>query len=125
MSPEILHPEHFGFEKGRATKASDCYALGMVTLEVLTGQPPFANDTEWVAMQKVLNYEHPRRPEGLWFTDSLWEMLKQCWATQPKDRPSVEAMLECFVQASKTWQPDTLLVDNANGVEEVQAQKRT
>ena len=124
MSPEILNPELFGFEKGRATKASDCYALGMVALEVLTGQPPFPGVSELMVMQKVLNCEHPGRPEGLWFTDGLWEILKQCWATQPKDRPSVEAVLECFVQASKIWQPDTLLLDKDSEVEEVQAQKR-
>ena len=105
MSPELLHPAHFGFEKGRATKASDCYALGMVTLEVLTGQPPFSNDSEWIVMQKVLNCEQPGRPEGPWFADDLWEMLRQCWATNPNSRPSIEIVLGCFVQASGTWNP--------------------
>ena len=40
MSPELLHPEQFGSDYGRPTKESDCYALGMVIYEVLTGQPP-------------------------------------------------------------------------------------
>ena len=118
MSPELLHPDHFGFAKGKATKASDCYALGMVTLEVLTGQRPFPNDSEWIVMQRVLNCEHPERPEGPWFADDLWEMLELCWATEPKSRPGIEAMLECFVQASRTWQPHTLLGDNGGGVED-------
>ena len=118
MSPELLHPDHFGFAKCKATKASDCYALGMVTLEVLTGQHPFPNDSEWIVMQKVINCEHPERPGGLWFVDDLWEMLKQCWATQPKSRPSIKAMLECFAEASRTWQPHTLPVDKGSGVED-------
>ena len=118
MSPEILYPEHFGFEKGRATKASDCYALGMVALEVLTGQPPFPGVSELIVMQKVLNCEHPGRPEEIWFTDDLWEMLRQCWATQPKGRPSIEAMLECFSQTSRAWQPHIPLVDKGSGAEE-------
>ena len=118
MSPELLHPDHFGFAKGKATKASDCYALGMVTLEVLTGRPPFSNDSEWIVMQKVVNCEHPGRPEGPWFTDDLWETLKQCWATQPKSRPRIRVMLEYFVQASRTWQPHTSPVDMGSGVEE-------
>ena len=37
MSPELLYPEKFGGSDGRPTKQSDCYALGMVVYEVLTG----------------------------------------------------------------------------------------
>ena len=43
MSPELLDPERFGLQDGRPTKRSDCYALGMVILEVLSGKPPFPN----------------------------------------------------------------------------------
>lgn len=110
MSPELLNPAHFGFQKGRPTKASDCYALGMVTLEVLSGKVPFAHDTEWIVMQKVLNCEHPERPEGPWFADDLWGILKQCWTTHPESRPSIEVVLECFVQFSTTWKPHSPLV---------------
>lgn len=37
--------------------------------------------------------ERPERPkgvEGVWFTDDLWRMLSQCWASQPESRPSVD-----------------------------------
>ena len=36
MSPELLDPERFGFDKDdrRPTKQADCYALGMVVYEV-------------------------------------------------------------------------------------------
>ena len=40
---------------------------------------------------------------GAWFTDDLWGMLKLCWATRSTSRPSIEAVLECFVQVSRTW----------------------
>lgn len=43
MSPELLHPEEFGFKHSRPTEKSDCYALGMVILEVLSGAPPFTH----------------------------------------------------------------------------------
>lgn len=33
MSPELLDPERFN-SKGRLTRESDCYALGMVVYEV-------------------------------------------------------------------------------------------
>ena len=42
MSPELLDPGRFNLTEGRRTKESDCYALGMVIYEVLSGQAPFA-----------------------------------------------------------------------------------
>ena len=77
----------------------------MVALEVLSGQPPFANCTTELAVQKVLGGEHPGRPKGAWFTDYLWGILELCWKTQPKSRPRIEAVLECFVQGSRDWRP--------------------
>jgi len=108
MSPERLHPDQFGFEDSRPTKQSDCYALGMVMYEVLSGQAPFAPLMDLVVMRKVLDGEHPARPEGakgVWFTDDLWGMMELCWATQPEDRPNVAAVLECLEQVSRDWEP--------------------
>jgi len=108
MSPEILNPDLFGFKDSRPTKESDYYALGMVVLEVLSGQPPFASDKDFIVMRKVIDGEHPGRPEGpeaSWFTDGLWRMLEQCWAMPPESRPSIEAALECLERVSRTWKP--------------------
>ena len=71
MSPELLHPQLFGFEDSRPTKESDCYALGMVIVEVLTGQAPFARDNGVAVMRKVLDGERSERPKEVWFTDDL------------------------------------------------------
>ena len=106
MSPELLNPHWFNHQYGQPTKESDCYALGMVTLEVLSGQAPFAQYKDLDIVWKVIKGEHPGRPkgvEGAWFTDDLWGMLELCWATQPTSRPSAEAMLECFIQVSRVW----------------------
>ena len=108
MSPELLDPERFGFESSRPTRESDCYALGMVVLEVLTGQAPFPNYSELVVIRKVVDGERPGRPQGaeaVWFTDDLWVMLEKCWSSQPDVRPTVEAVLERLEQGSITWQP--------------------
>jgi hypothetical protein len=108
MSPERLDPVRFGIRDGRPTKESDCYALGMVILEVLSGQVPFTRDChEFMVMNKVLEGERPERPqgvEGMWFTDDLWATLQTCWSHQPIDRPAVEAVFECLIRA-----PETLL----------------
>ena len=108
MSPERLNPIQFGIKDSRPTRESDCYALGMVILEVLSGQIPFTRDcNDFMVMSKVLDDERPGRPqgaEGKWFTEDLWVKLQVCWSRKPDDRPTVEAMLKCLIQASTTWQ---------------------
>ena len=89
-------------------KESDRYALGMVILEVLTGQPPFPRYIGLTVMRKVVDGEHPERPQGLeavWFTDDLWGTLGQCWSPQPEVRPTVELVLEPLERGSTAWRP--------------------
>ena len=115
MSPELLHPERFGSKNARPTKESDCYALGMVILEVLTGQAPFPHCRNMIVMRKIVEGEHPDRPHGpeaAWFTDDLWGMLEQCWSPKPKLRPAVEGILERLEQGSATWKSLPLSADS-------------
>ena len=108
MSPELLDPEQFGSKNGRPTKESDCYALGMVILEILTGRVPFPRCSNPVVFGKIIKGKHPGRPKGpeaVWFTDALWGMLKQCWLDKPKLRPTVEGVLECLERSLETWKP--------------------
>jgi len=118
MSPEILDPDMFGFKDSRPTKESDCYALGMVVLEVLSGRPPFTPDKDFIVMRKVIDGERPGRPEGsdgAWFTDDLWRMLELCWTAQPDSRPSIEAVLECLERVSGTRKPPSQQVGEGVG----------
>ena len=100
MSPERLDPVRFGVKHSWPTRESDCYALGMVILEVLSGEVPFTRDcTELMVMQKVLEGGRPGRPqgaEGVQFTDQLWGTLQRCWLPQPTDRPAVQGVLKCL-----------------------------
>ena len=98
-SPEFLNPEQFGLKDCRPTRESDCYALGMVIYEVLSGETPFAQYKNTVVILKVMDGECPRIPQGtraVWFTDGLWEMLELCWKSQPRDRPSLKTLLQCL-----------------------------
>ena len=97
MSPEILDPEGFGLKESRLTKESDCYALGMVIYEILSGRAPFASSL--APILKILRGDRPERPqgaEGVSFTDGIWRMLERCWNTQPSKRISAETVLLCL-----------------------------
>ena len=108
MSPELLDPEPFGCKSDQPTEKSDCYALGITILEVLSGKLPFHYYKDLTVMQKILDCEQPERPtgpEGLWFTDDLWEMLRLCWSPKPNDRPSIELVLGKLEHGLITWVP--------------------
>ena len=91
MSPELLNPQQFGFKKIHPTESSDCYALGMVIYETISGCLPFHRHRGIAVALKVLEGERP--PRETWFTDSLWGMLEMCWESQPAIRPSIEEVL--------------------------------
>ena len=105
MSPELISPEQFGYKDCRPTKESDCYALGMVILEVLSGKVPFQRYPDFLVIVKVIEGIRPKRPGGGLFTNELWGILGQCWAAQPGSRPSIEVVLKCLGRVSRTWVP--------------------
>ena len=108
MSPELHDPDRFGMKDGRPTKESDCYALGMVIYEVLSGHVPFPKCTAPIVIRKVMEGERPGRPQGTrgaWFTDDLWRMLELCWKPQPDDRPGPGAILQCLEEVPRPSRP--------------------
>ena len=108
MGPELISPQQFGFEDGRPTRYSDCYALGMVVYEVLSGHIPFHQHTDYVVALRVLHGERPGRPQGMeraWFTDDVWGVLERCWAPRRDNRPSIESVLQILDEASRSWKP--------------------
>jgi len=106
MSPELIAPRDFGFDNRRPTKPSDCYALGMVIYETISGNLPFHEHAD---LEVLLNVPRGGRPSrGVRFTHSLWKMLEQCWAPRPNNRPSIEDVrlrLEAFSNSSEQPYP--------------------
>lgn len=97
MGPELLHPQMFGLNDGSPSTESDCYALGMVIYEVLSGQVPFASYTDARVARVVLDGERPLRPQGdqgKLFADEIWEILCLCWKQRPSDRLSAGGVLK-------------------------------
>ena len=98
MSPELIAPEQFGSKKSRPTKTSDCYALGMVIYEIISGNLPFHEHADLAVFVKVLKGDRPTRRAR--FTNDLWKMLESCWTPQPNDRPSIGDVLRCLEAVS-------------------------
>ena len=108
MSPELIDPESFNLTESRPTKESDCYALGMVIYEVLSGQTPFAPSRGLPIILKVMGGERPKRPqgkEGALFTDDLWRTLQYCWKTDPDKRVDAKVVLQCLERTSLLPRP--------------------
>ena len=98
MSPERISPQDFGCKTSRPSKPSDCYSLGMVIYEIISGNVPFHEDRDLTVFVKVLKGERPHREVG--FANSLWNMVEQCWMPQPSHRPNVEDVLRCLETCS-------------------------
>ena len=114
MSPELLYPQKFGLERSRPSQSSDCYALGMVILEVLSDEVPFSRHQGYVVVQMVLADERPERPKRAWFTDDLWRTLGQCWLPRPTDRTTVDAVLQCLERVPRQWEPLPPIVEDVD-----------
>ena len=115
MGPELIAPKEFGLKTTRPTKSSDCYSLGMVIYEAISGSIPFHEDADLAVFLKVVRGERPSRGAG--FPESLWEKLEQCWKPHPDARPSVEDVLQCLERCNL---PDTGAPSTGDSLQETQ-----
>jgi serine/threonine-protein kinase len=83
-TPEYMAPEQW---QGKATAASDQYALGVVLFELLTGQKPYSAETPLAVALKVMSEPLPR-PSDLVpeIPEDVEKVLYKALARDPQDR---------------------------------------
>ena len=97
MAPELLLPTKFGLEKMAPSKEADVYAFGVTMYQVLTGKRPFRPVRKAGIIRAVISGERPTKPENaeeIGMTDSLWNLLRDCWKEDRKTRPNIHHVVD-------------------------------
>ncbi|KAF5352790.1 hypothetical protein D9756_006204 [Leucocoprinus leucothites] len=97
QAPELLESE-----LSEPTASADIYAFGCIMYEIFTGQLPFFELSQPVRVMKViLDGRRPTKPtptHPAWkrwgLTEAIWELMKQCWETEPEGRPLAVDMVK-------------------------------
>ena len=66
--------------------------------QVLTGDVPFGDKSDWEAISAVLVGNRPSRPEHC--TDDLWGLIQRCWDEDPGSRPMILEVSQTFSSVS-------------------------
>ena len=97
-TPQYLSPEQ-ALGKG-ATGASDLYALGIITQEMLTGRKPFDSGSAVATALAQVNDPPPPLPD--WVPSDLRRIVDQSLAKDPADRPTSAAAVAAALGMSVT-----------------------
>jgi serine/threonine protein kinase len=76
------------------SQMSDVFSFGLILYELLTGQPVFAKELtpEEIAFKVAVKHALPDIPEFVF--PSARELITDCWAEEPGDRPCFEDIVD-------------------------------
>ncbi|GIM09673.1 hypothetical protein Vretimale_13525 [Volvox reticuliferus] len=85
MTPAPGAPARYGF-------ATDVWAVGIVTFELLTGLPPFASDCRYQAESRICSSLPPIFPHSI--SPMARDFILRALAPIPGDRPTIRQLME-------------------------------
>jgi len=88
-APELLFPDTVSDSSRGPSKASDIYALAMISVEIFSGRLPFHELTGAAVAVRIAQEIRPGRPDHPQLSDGMWKLIEQCWHQDRAKRPSI------------------------------------
>ncbi|CAD7702604.1 unnamed protein product [Ostreobium quekettii] len=110
-TPEWFAPEIYYGKP--VTPASDVFSFGVVIYELVTGQHPYGVGltdrrlVQPVVMNKKLNREEPCHVDPQECPEGLLELMRDCCAYDPKQRPAMDEVCSRLEGLPKDWRPSS------------------
>ncbi len=82
-----MSPEHAS--GGRATPASDVYAVGLMIYEAISGERPFSSETTYGLIYQHVSHVPPRPRVRKPYASALATLALRCLAKDPGERPAM------------------------------------
>ena len=95
------------------SKAADVFAFAMLAVEVFTGRPLFGEQKNEAVALRISTGERPEMPKNaqeVGLTAEIWEILRNCWQSNPEKRPTMGDVV-------RRWRESLFLENNPQYVQ--------
>ena len=95
MAPEVIRQKRYNY-------SADIWSLGILTMEMIQGEPPYISKYPIEALYMIVSNGKPKLREGVMISENLQSFLDMCLATNPTERKTAsELMKHPFIEAEK------------------------
>lgn len=101
-----LSPENL--DGNNNNERSDMYALGMLIYEMFYRKPPY----DGISLSDILTSWKPPTMDSSRFNDDLHALMQACWATEPRERPSLDTVQEYLDKQAKISLAEAVFTDH-------------
>jgi serine/threonine protein kinase len=101
MAPELVELREAEFDLRNSSLVEqlqkvDIYSLGLISYEILTGNPVFSPSEELLQnMERSRSSVRPIIPDLV--DDRFADLIRRAWNQKPDDRPTIDEFSQCFI----------------------------